>query len=67
MAKPEPMLRAGDRRKLERAVERRRRAERDLDRLVHELREKDASAIELAEVLGITRHGVYKMARRGAE
>jgi hypothetical protein len=67
MAKPQLMLRAADRRRLERALERRRRAERDLDRLVHELREKDASAIEIAEALGITRHGVYKMARRGAE
>jgi DNA-directed RNA polymerase specialized sigma24 family protein len=64
---PEPMLRAADRRRLERAVERRRRAERDLLELVRELRERDASVIEIAEVLGITRHGVYKMLRRGED
>jgi DNA invertase Pin-like site-specific DNA recombinase len=63
-AKPEPVLRAGDRRKLERAAERRRRSERELDELVRELFDGGASAIELAEALGITRHGVYKMLKR---
>jgi DNA-binding MarR family transcriptional regulator len=61
------MLRASDRRRLERAAERRRRAERELLALVRELREKDASVIEIAEVLGYTRHGVYRMLKRADE
>jgi DNA invertase Pin-like site-specific DNA recombinase len=59
-----PMLRAADRRKLERAVERRARAERELDELVRELFEQGASAIELAEAVGMTRHGIYRMLKR---
>jgi predicted transcriptional regulator len=57
-------MRAADRRKLERAAEARRRAERHLDAVVRELRERDVSAIEIAEVLGVTRQAVYKMAAR---
>jgi DNA invertase Pin-like site-specific DNA recombinase len=64
VAKPEPMLRAADRHKLERAVERRERAGRELDGLVRELFDRGASAIELAEVLGMTRHGVYRILKR---
>jgi len=55
------MLPAADRHKLERAAERRRRAETELRDLVRALREKGASAIELAEVLGVTRQAIYKM------
>jgi hypothetical protein len=60
----EAVLRAADRRRLERAAERRRRAERELDELVRDLFDADASAIELADVLGMTRHGVYRMVER---
>ena len=60
-------MRAADRRKLERAAEARRRAERDLDAVVRELRERDVSAIEIAAVLGVTRQAVYKMAKRASQ
>jgi DNA invertase Pin-like site-specific DNA recombinase len=60
------MLRAQDRRRLERAAERRRRAEHQLRELVRELRDQGATAIELADALGMTRQGVYKMLRATA-
>jgi DNA invertase Pin-like site-specific DNA recombinase len=58
------MLRAADRRKLERAAERRRRAERELDELVRDLFDGGASAIELADAIGYSRHGIYRMVKR---
>jgi hypothetical protein len=63
---PVPM-RAADRRKLERAVAARERAERRLLEVVRECRDHDATVIEIAEVIGITRHGVYKMLKRAPE
>jgi AraC-like DNA-binding protein len=61
------VLRAADRRRLERAAERRRRAERELRDLVRTLRERDATVAEIAEVIGYSRQGVYKMLKREDE
>ena len=58
------MLRAADRRRLERAVAARERAERNLLDAVTDARANDASVIEIAEAIGITRDGVYRMLRR---
>jgi predicted DNA-binding protein YlxM (UPF0122 family) len=40
------------------------RADAELRALVRELRDKDASAVEIAEVLNVTRQAVYYMLRR---
>jgi hypothetical protein len=58
------MLRSGDRHKLERALAARERAEQHLLGVVRELRKKDASVTEIAEAIGYSRYGIYKMLER---
>jgi predicted transcriptional regulator YheO len=61
------VLRARDRRRLERVNARYERAARERVELVRELRERGATGPELAEVLHVSRQAIYKMAKQPAE